>query len=142
MRYLYDRGVREFTSKERDQETGLDFFEARYMSSAQGRFTSPDTLPGWRKDPQSWNMYAYGRNNPLRYVDPDGETYRVCDADGKNCGNTSDAQFEQYRSDSKSLNFRGGSSGSIYAGNTLSGTFTQTDVDLDPGVGSALFLCP
>jgi RHS repeat-associated protein len=31
-----------FTSKERDAETGLDFFESRYYSSAQGRFTSPD----------------------------------------------------------------------------------------------------
>ncbi len=33
-----------FTGKERDTETGLDYFEARYMSSAQGRFTSPDPL--------------------------------------------------------------------------------------------------
>jgi len=137
--YQANDGVsQKFTGKERDAETGLDYFGARYLSAAQGRFTSPDPLPGWRKDPQSWNMYAYGRNNPLRYVDPDGETYRVCDADGKNCGNISDSQFEQYRSDSKGLNFRGGSSGSIYAGNTLSGTFTQTDVDLDPGVAMAL----
>ncbi len=33
-----------FTGKERDAETGLDYFGARYMSSAQGRFTSPDPL--------------------------------------------------------------------------------------------------
>ena len=46
-----------FTGKERDAETGLDFFNVRYMSSAQGRFTSPDALPGWQGDPQSWNMY-------------------------------------------------------------------------------------
>lgn len=31
-----------FTAKERDAETGLDFFQARYYSAAQGRFTSPD----------------------------------------------------------------------------------------------------
>ena len=62
-----------FTSKERDAETGLDFFETRYFSSAQGRFTSPDApFAGQHKeDPQSWNMYAYVRNNPLRYTDPD-----------------------------------------------------------------------
>ena len=36
----------QFTSKERDAETGLDYFGARYMSSAQGRFTSPDPLMG------------------------------------------------------------------------------------------------
>jgi RHS repeat-associated protein len=34
-----------FTGKERDAETGLDYFGARYMSSAQGRWTTPDCLP-------------------------------------------------------------------------------------------------
>ncbi|MEO8127334.1 MAG: RHS repeat-associated core domain-containing protein, partial [Bryobacteraceae bacterium] len=63
-----------FTSKERDAETGLDYFGARYMSSAQGRFTSPDPLlnSGRPWEPQSWNRYAYTLNNPLRYSDPTG----------------------------------------------------------------------
>jgi RHS repeat-associated protein len=65
----------EFTSKERDAETGLDYFGARYMSSAQGRFSSPDPL-GMNilrvLNPQRWNMYAYAVNNPLAYTDPDG----------------------------------------------------------------------
>jgi RHS repeat-associated protein len=63
-----------FTSKERDAETGLDYFGARYFSRAQGRFTTPDPLMASARasDPQSWNRYAYARNNPLRYVDPDG----------------------------------------------------------------------
>jgi len=63
-----------FTGKERDTETGLDYFGARYLSSAQGRFTSPDAPFADQKpgDPQSWNLYSYTRNNPLRYVDPDG----------------------------------------------------------------------
>jgi RHS repeat-associated protein len=63
-----------FTGKERDQETGLDFFGARYMSSALGRFTSPDVplADQWEKDPQSWNLYSYVRNNPLRAIDPTG----------------------------------------------------------------------
>jgi RHS repeat-associated protein len=136
--YSYDSGRRSrSTGKERDAETGLDYFGARYMSAAQGRFTSPDPLPGWEKDPQSWNMYSYGRNNPLKYIDPTGETYEVCDANGQNCGTISDAQFDKFRKD-KNLNFRGGSSGSIYAGDALSGTFRQTDVDLDPGVAQAL----
>ena len=67
-----------FTGKERDAETGLDYFGARYFSGAQGRFTSPDPkqLPHDIADPQSWNKYAYTRNNPLRYVDPDGEDWR------------------------------------------------------------------
>ena len=81
-----------FTSKERDAETGLDFFESRYYSSAQGRFTSPDEFKGGfldaftgqhafqpgplpyadLTDPQTLNKYAYVRNNPLRYTDPNG----------------------------------------------------------------------
>jgi RHS repeat-associated protein len=91
-------GVTEkFTGKERDAETGLDFFNARYMSSAQGRFMSPDPLPWlqWQhshendgeeeqakddrqkfKDflgnPQNFNMYAYVMNNPLSHNDPTG----------------------------------------------------------------------
>ncbi len=66
--------IQEFTGKERDSETGLDFMEARYYSGAQGRFTSPDEpFAGWnQRDPQSWNLYTYGLNNPLRYIDPTG----------------------------------------------------------------------
>jgi RHS repeat-associated protein len=40
--YSYGALVGQFTGKERDAETGLDYFGARYFSSAQGRFTSPD----------------------------------------------------------------------------------------------------
>jgi RHS repeat-associated protein len=73
--YAVDVGVKQqFTSKERDTETGLDYFGARYMSSAQGRFTSPDEpfADQHSEYPQTWNLYMYGRNNPLRYTDPDG----------------------------------------------------------------------
>jgi RHS repeat-associated protein len=68
-----------FTGKERDAETGLDYFGARYFSGAQGRFTSPDPplLDQHIDDPQSWNLYAYGRNNPLRYVDPTGNAIEL-----------------------------------------------------------------
>ena len=62
------------TSKERDIETGLDYFEARYYGSTQGRFTSTDPLmaSGRTNKPQSWNRYAYVLNNPLILIDPDG----------------------------------------------------------------------
>jgi RHS repeat-associated protein len=72
---LYDSGRRSrSTSKERDAETGLDYFGARYFSGAQGRFTSPDQpfIDQDPSNPQSWNLYNYGRNNPLRYSDPTG----------------------------------------------------------------------
>lgn len=74
--YIEDAdGVRQkFTQQERDDETGLDYFLARYYSAAQGRFLSVDPENAGAKiaDPQSWNGYSYASNNPLRYVDPTG----------------------------------------------------------------------
>jgi RHS repeat-associated protein len=65
-----------FTQKERDIETGLDYFLARYYSSAQGRFTSVDPENAEAShdysDPQSWNGYSYVKNNPCSNIDPDG----------------------------------------------------------------------
>jgi RHS repeat-associated protein len=46
---------------------------ARSLETGNGRFLSPDLLGGKITDPQSWNRYTYARNNPLRYVDPNGE---------------------------------------------------------------------
>jgi RHS repeat-associated protein len=65
-----------FTAKERDSETGQDYFEARYLRASVGRFTTVDpamTIGKNLVDPQRWNRYAYVRNNPLRYIDPDGQ---------------------------------------------------------------------
>jgi RHS repeat-associated protein len=87
-----DSTRQKFTQKERDNESGLDYFLARYYSSAEGRFTSPDEFTGGPielyefadeassnptfyaelHEPQSLNKYQYSLNNPLRYVDPDG----------------------------------------------------------------------
>ena len=63
------------TGKERDAESGLDYFGARYYGSSMGRFMSPDDGSGVYADqgnPQSWNLYGYVQNNPLKNVDPDG----------------------------------------------------------------------
>lgn len=63
-----------FTGKERDSESGLDNFGARYNSSSMGRFMSADPkhVSAHLFDPQTLNRYAYTRNNPLAYVDPNG----------------------------------------------------------------------
>ena len=71
---------RKFTGKERDVETGLDYFGARYYGSKIGRFTTTDPVYTWQEnlvDPQRWNRYAYARNNPLRYTDPDGRAINL-----------------------------------------------------------------
>jgi RHS repeat-associated protein len=63
------------TGKERDTESGLDYFGARYYASSMGRFMSPDPgkiNPKHLMNPQKWNKYAYVLNNPLSLIDPDG----------------------------------------------------------------------
>jgi len=75
-----DSSRHKFTQKERDSESGLDYFLARYYSSAQGRFTSTDPVivtPERFRDPQQFNLYAYTRNNPLRLVDPTGKILTI-----------------------------------------------------------------
>ena len=74
----------QFTQKERDQESGLHYFEARYLAGRLSRFATPDlkyanpdslsgdSLAGFLSDPQEINLYAYVRNHPLRYVDSTG----------------------------------------------------------------------
>jgi RHS repeat-associated protein len=88
-----------FTGKERDAETGLDFLLARYMSGAQGRFTSPDPVGGSLADPQTLNKYAYVRNNPLNLTDPTGLYACADDApDAKeHCTSEADQRFEAAR---------------------------------------------
>ncbi|MFY9607890.1 MAG: RHS repeat-associated core domain-containing protein [Blastocatellia bacterium] len=71
---LADSTKQKFTQKERDIESGLDYFGERYYSSAQGRFTTCDPLGMTIRpsDPQTMNRFVFVLNNPLRYVDPDG----------------------------------------------------------------------
>ncbi len=104
-----------FTAKERDTESGLDYFGARYYGSSMGRFMSPDKpVDQHPEDPQSWNLYTYVRNNPLSSIDQDGNydcgqmTADQCTQFGNNLaaaqsqlaaaqknGTITDAQFKQ-----------------------------------------------
>jgi RHS repeat-associated protein len=64
-----------FAAMERDLSSGNDFDHARYQSSLLGRFLGPDFVGGSADDPQTWNRYTYARNNPLKYLDPDGNAF-------------------------------------------------------------------
>ena len=74
----------QFTGKERDGESGLQYFEARYYASHLGRFITVDPLYAnpdalsvdralrFQENPHQSNNYCYVLNAPLKYVDPSG----------------------------------------------------------------------
>ena len=78
---LADGPAQKFTGKERDNESGLDYFGARYFRGAAGRFTTPDLINlTWKRllDPgNTLNKYGYAANNPLLYVDPNGQDVTI-----------------------------------------------------------------
>lgn len=74
-----DASPMHFTGKQRDTETNLDDFGARYFTSTMGRWVTPDwsARPSAAQyadlgNPQSLNLYAYVNNNPVTHVDADG----------------------------------------------------------------------
>jgi RHS repeat-associated protein len=137
-----DISPRHFTGKERDTESGLDNFGARYFGSSTGRFQSPD--PGnagaMNDDPQSWNAYAYARNNPLLYGDPDGQKYQICDNTG-HCSEISDKDFNDNFLNAKNVQLNGNQI-SIQGANgnfNNEGTFKRTSFDDLDAQGNAFF---
>src|SRR6266404_3014746 len=88
------------TGKERDAESGLDDFDARYYASTLGRFMRPDEplVDQQAGNPQSWNLYSYVRNNPLINTDPSGNAcvssgnggWKDDDSGGQTCAEAND----------------------------------------------------
>ena len=90
-----------FTGKERDAESGNDYFGARYYASAMGRFMSPDPSGLMYADPtnpQSFNLYAYALNNPLKNTDPTG---MYCDYGSTEADEFDSSQFDFHSSQSE-----------------------------------------
>jgi RHS repeat-associated protein len=79
---LHANAVRSrYTGKERDTESGLDYFGRRHYASTMARWMTPDrvnvTEDRLLSPTNTLNKYVYGGNNPLKYVDPDGEDITV-----------------------------------------------------------------
>ena len=66
-----------FTGHVQDAGTGLVYMQARYYDPLIGRFYGIDSVGFVEDNPHSFNRYAYGNNNPYRYVDPDGRASKV-----------------------------------------------------------------
>jgi len=70
---MFSHNTHQYTGHERDRDTGLDYMLARYYEAGVGRFISSDSGVDSRLDvPQSWNRFAYVRNNPMSATDPQG----------------------------------------------------------------------
>lgn len=143
-----------YTGKERDTESGLDYFGARYYASTMGRFLSPDSVGGSPENPQSWNLYSYVWNNPLTNTDPDGHDVNVCSTDSygnQQCTEMSNEQYQAAQQGNGSLNVptldqvgNNQTNGTFNAtaitdanGNTVgTATYVPTNPGIDPFVGN------
>jgi RHS repeat-associated protein len=131
-----------FTGKERDAESTLDNFGARYYGSNLGRFMSvdPDNAGAIDQDPQTWNAYSYVRNNPLRYVDPDGTHVLVCIDGQSKCHIYTDEQYARLykqQNGQQGINLPGGAfpTGNITCGGQKCGTAKYFEAPLESANG-------
>ena len=114
-----------FTDKERDTESGLDNFEARYLGSSLGRFMSPDPLGGHQEDPQTLNKYAYVRNNPTSLTDPTGLDFNLgCDKNNDTTCQGGHQYYQDENGDYKETVVKSDDQGNLtdQSGNKYSGT--------------------
>ncbi len=133
-----------FTGKERDAESNLDNFGARYFGSSMGRFMSPDPLAGHTEDPQTLNRYVYVRDNPLSLTDPTGlDFYLSCQKASDTCqkdtaGNLVQGQYTTDANNNRTFQATVVTSASLQdpnSGNTA--TVNQNGVQITTANGTA-----
>ena len=113
--YKPDNIRQDYTGYQKDDESGLEFAQARYYNTAHGRFTSVDPLTASAnvKNPQTFNRYSYVLNSPYKFSDPLGllpEGHRSsdgsCGAENSSCsdnyGSTFDDEIPESHSDEAS----------------------------------------
>ncbi len=117
--YGQDTIREKFATYDRDGESGLDYAQARYYSANLGRFFSidPENADADEEVPQTWNAYAYARNNPLKYADPSGEGVEICS--GQDCRYYSEREWMTFlEANKKSGDFTFRGNNAYYRGNT------------------------
>lgn len=124
-------GNERFTGKLLDQESGLQYFGARYLSNTLIRFVSvdPSALSFTPENPQSWNRYTYSLNNPVTKLDPNGEA--AADV------------YEWFAGGAARLSAESSSSGSVtvdFLGNTVAdlGLGLVSPLNIGTATGSAI----
>ena len=122
-----------FTGKERDTESGNDYFGARYYASTTGRWLSPDlinvTEERMLNPANTLNKYAYGANNPLKYIDPDGQDVTYFYDQGGLAGHAILFALNQQTGDSAIESFGPKVHAPVWAGESMfeMGSFTSVD---------------
>lgn len=141
-----DNVRQKFTGKERDNESSLDYFLARYYSSMQGRFITvdPENAGSRPSEPQSWNAYSYAGGNPVTFTDPDGREYLLCDQNGRNCVRMSDEDFWRGRRESKKEGYKFTGSGDFFESGQVIGPdgqvmYTYVQISIDDPVREAIY---
>lgn len=138
-----------YTGKERDAETGLDYFGARYYASSMGRMMSPDwsakAMPvpyAKLDDPQTLNLYAYVGNNPLRWTDSTGHYLDKCGTGDKKCEKGVNSFEKQRQKDLKSKDIKVQNAAAAWGNrgddnhlNVLSKPQAQVDADAHTAAG-------
>jgi RHS repeat-associated protein len=145
----------QFTAYERDNESDLDYAQARYYNPKHGRFTGVDPINITKArmlDPQRFNLYAYVRNNPLKFNDPKGEdvnlandteegrrkallnaTTTLKDSEKKNIGyrlNDKTGKYELFVKDAGKINMNKASAGYKYLTQRIGDSSVKIDYTL------------
>jgi RHS repeat-associated protein len=122
-----------YTGKERDTESGLDYFGARYYGSSMGRFMSPDPIKFTDErllnPANTLNLYSYAANNPLKFVDPDGQDVTYFYDQGGIAGHAVLFAYNQQTGDSAIESFGPKVHAPIWAGESMfeMGSITSAD---------------
>jgi RHS repeat-associated protein len=112
-----------YTGKERDAESGNDYFGKRYYGSSMGRWMSPDVVNVTEErmmNPSSTlNKYVYAADNPLKYIDPDGQDVTYFYDPGWPAGHAVLLAYNQETNDSAIESFGPIHSSPIYSGESM-----------------------